>query len=285
MNKGTIKFFNSGKGFGFVTPDGGGADIFLPAATVTAAGVANVKPGQRVTFEQAPDKKGPKVVALQLLEEMVAKAPSPERVTVFCDPASDAAADVLDVIRAAGYQLQLVDCIAAPPNPEQLRHLSHLLSGSGQNLVRRHDPLFSTLQLDDRFIGDQEFWTAVVEHPSLINGPVLVLSGKARVCKTAQEAKLFFSKGGDLTPPKPKVLSPRIAALIRGESLAPAIPTTDDIEPRMMSQSPRSSSSVPPVAKLTEKPSRKVASKLPLVKASKKKAATKTVKKVIKRPK
>ena len=83
MTPGTIKFFNASKGFGFVTPDGGGADIFLPAATVAASGIAIVSPGQRVTFEQAADKKGPKAVTLQLLGEPVVKAPAPERVKVY----------------------------------------------------------------------------------------------------------------------------------------------------------------------------------------------------------
>src|ERR1700712_1241968 len=76
MTTGTIKFFSASKGFGFVTPDGGGADIFLPAAAVTTSGLVAVSPGQRVTFEHAPDKKGPKVITLQLLGETVAKAPA-----------------------------------------------------------------------------------------------------------------------------------------------------------------------------------------------------------------
>src|ERR1700744_4221767 len=108
MSTGTIKFFNAGKGFGFVTPDGGGADIFLPGAAATAAGIGNVKPGQPVSFEQAPDQKGPKIVSIQMLEPLAPKAPvvAAPRVTVYCDPASEAVADVLSTVRAAGYQLQ-----------------------------------------------------------------------------------------------------------------------------------------------------------------------------------
>lgn len=82
MTTGTIKFFNASKGIGFVTPDGGGADIFLPAATVTVSGIAIVSPGQRVTFEQAADKKGPKVVMLKLLGEPVARRGSGSRFIV-----------------------------------------------------------------------------------------------------------------------------------------------------------------------------------------------------------
>ena len=68
MPSGTIKFFNAGKGFGFVTPDVGDADIFLPAATVTASGLGSVKQGQRVTFEQTRIPKGPRSLRLSCWE-------------------------------------------------------------------------------------------------------------------------------------------------------------------------------------------------------------------------
>ena len=286
MTTGTIKFFNASKGFGFVTPDGGGADIFLPAATVTASGIAIVNPGQRVTFEQAPDKKGPKVVALQLLGETVVKAPAPgpERVKVYCDPSSDVVADILSVIRAAGYQLQLLDYITTPLGQEQLRALSHLLSGSGKSLVRRHDPLFSALQLDDRFIGDQDFWTAIAEHPALIDGPVLVLFGKARVCKSAKDAQQFLDRGGEAAAPKPKTLSPRIAALIRGEPLA-ALPKVEAPAPEPPPQPLKLSSPAHPVPEEPAKPKRKVAAKPRAAKVEKKKTATKSFGKPVKKPK
>ncbi len=225
MANGTIKFFNANKGFGFVTPDGGGADIFLPAAALTASGVAKIQPGQRVAFEQGPDKKGPKVIKLELVGEPIVKAApaSPaQRVVVYCDASSEAVADVLQVVHDGGVQVQLIDYTVTTPTPDQLRHLSHLLSGSGTSLVRRHDPLFSALLLDDRFISDQELWTAVAEHPTLINGPVLVLGGKARVCKTRDDAKAFLTNGGEALATKPKALSPRMAALIRGEVPATA---------------------------------------------------------------
>src|SRR5581483_5667988 len=75
MIKGTIKFFNKAKGFGFITPDDGSRDVFLPPATVTATGTARLRTGQRVTFEAEPDVKGPKAVKLQLLDEAPREMP------------------------------------------------------------------------------------------------------------------------------------------------------------------------------------------------------------------
>src|SRR5512135_2238276 len=286
MTTGTIKFFNASKGFGFVTPDGGGADVFLPAATVTAAGISIVSPGQRVTFEQAASKKGPKVVTLQLLGEPVVKAPAPEpeRVKVYCDPTSDVVADVLSVIRATGYQLQLLDYVTTPLSQDQLRHLSHLLSGSGASLVRRHDPLFSALQLDDRFIGDQDFWTAIAEHPTLINGPLLVLAGKARVCKSPEEARLFLVRGSAAAMPKPKALSPRLAALIRGEPLA-ALEQVGAIAPEPASRPLESSSIVRQVLEVPAEPKRNIVVKQRAAKTKTGKTVTKDSKSAKKKKK
>jgi len=67
MIKGTVKFFNNAKGFGFITPDDGGKDVFVPAATITQSGTPRLKAGQRISFETEPDKrgKGPKAINLQ----------------------------------------------------------------------------------------------------------------------------------------------------------------------------------------------------------------------------
>src|SRR4051812_29965022 len=115
MITGTIKFFNASKGFGFVTPDGGSADIFLPATAVTVAGLTTVKPGQRVAFEQAPDAKGPKIVSLKLVADapvpvpVPVPAPSPEQVTVYCDAGADTSAEVVDAVRDLGFAMTMQD--------------------------------------------------------------------------------------------------------------------------------------------------------------------------------
>ncbi|GGE48345.1 cold-shock protein [Marinicauda pacifica] len=70
MTTGTVKFFNTQKGFGFITPDDGGKDVFVHITAVQAAGLAGLDDGQRVSFETEPDQrgKGPKAVDLQLAD-------------------------------------------------------------------------------------------------------------------------------------------------------------------------------------------------------------------------
>ena len=65
---GTVKFFNQTKGYGFITPDQGGKDVFVHVTAVERSGIGNLDEGMRVSFDTEPDKrgKGPKAVNLQL---------------------------------------------------------------------------------------------------------------------------------------------------------------------------------------------------------------------------
>lgn len=59
MSKGTVKWFNSDKGFGFITPDDGGKDLFVHHSEVKASGGSGLKDGQKVEYEVGQSQKGP----------------------------------------------------------------------------------------------------------------------------------------------------------------------------------------------------------------------------------
>ncbi len=58
MAIGTVKFYNSAKGFGFIAPEGGGKDVFVHASAIEMAGMRELTEGQRVSFDLQPDAKG-----------------------------------------------------------------------------------------------------------------------------------------------------------------------------------------------------------------------------------
>lgn len=64
---GTVKFYNEQKGFGFIKPDGGGADVFVHVSAIERSGIGTLTEGARISFETEPDKrgKGPKAVNIQ----------------------------------------------------------------------------------------------------------------------------------------------------------------------------------------------------------------------------
>ena len=64
MTIGTVKFFNSSKGFGFISPEGGGKDVFVHASAVEAAGMRTLNEGQKVNFDIQQDARGAKAANL-----------------------------------------------------------------------------------------------------------------------------------------------------------------------------------------------------------------------------
>lgn len=58
MATGTVKWFNDAKGFGFITPDQGGEDLFAHFSAINASGFKTLKEGQQVTFEVTQGPKG-----------------------------------------------------------------------------------------------------------------------------------------------------------------------------------------------------------------------------------
>jgi cold shock protein len=60
MATGTVAKFFDEKGFGFITPDGGGKDVFVHFSDIKMQGRRSLAPGQRVTFDMASESKGPK---------------------------------------------------------------------------------------------------------------------------------------------------------------------------------------------------------------------------------
>ena len=55
---GTVKFFNAGKGYGFIAPDGGGQDAFVHITALEWAGLATLNKDDRVTYDLEADKRG-----------------------------------------------------------------------------------------------------------------------------------------------------------------------------------------------------------------------------------
>lgn len=67
MTQGTVKWFNSDKGFGFIAPDGGAGDVFVHYSEINGSGHRSLEENQRVQFEIQQGAKGPQAVGVTVV--------------------------------------------------------------------------------------------------------------------------------------------------------------------------------------------------------------------------
>ncbi len=66
--QGTVKWFNDTKGFGFITPSDGGADVFVHYSDIDGEGRKTLREGDRVEFETTQGERGPKATTVRTIE-------------------------------------------------------------------------------------------------------------------------------------------------------------------------------------------------------------------------
>ncbi len=64
---GKIKFYNKIKGFGFISPEDGSSDVYVPSSSLVASGLQNLSEGQRVSFDVRVDTRGSKAIDLKII--------------------------------------------------------------------------------------------------------------------------------------------------------------------------------------------------------------------------
>jgi cold shock protein len=67
MAVGTVKWFNAEKGFGFITPDGGGPDVFAHYSAIASSGFRSLNENQRVEFEVTQGQRGPQAANIRTI--------------------------------------------------------------------------------------------------------------------------------------------------------------------------------------------------------------------------
>jgi CspA family cold shock protein len=116
MGAGTIVRFDRGRGYGFVSPDAGGEDVFFHASLLDHSDVDQVRSGKRVEFRAVTSERGPKAVSMQLL---VARNDVPTVAALVAArqsrPATDAVRrledDLCDVLSTAEFGQEVVNVL------------------------------------------------------------------------------------------------------------------------------------------------------------------------------
>jgi arsenate reductase len=111
------------------------------------------------------------------------------QVTIYHNPNCGTSRNALAAIRAAGHEPRIVEYLKTPPTRAELKDLIARMNLTIRDIVRKKEPLFRELRLDERDVGEDELLDAMIENPILINRPIVVTDRAALLCRPSELVK------------------------------------------------------------------------------------------------
>jgi arsenate reductase len=100
-------------------------------------------------------------------------------VTIYHNPRCSKSRTTLKLLRDQDVQPEIIEYLKSPPNEAQLRELIDLLGISPRELLRKGEDAYKELGLKDKSLSDDTLIQAMLDHPKLIERPIVVANGKA----------------------------------------------------------------------------------------------------------
>lgn len=116
------------------------------------------------------------------------------QITIYHNPECGTSRNALAAIRAAGFEPHIVEYLKTPPTREELKTLAGRMGRTVRQLVRKREPLFTALRLDERDVGEDELLDAMIENPILINRPIVVTDTAVRLCRPSELVKTLIGQ-------------------------------------------------------------------------------------------
>lgn len=106
--------------------------------------------------------------------------------TIYHNPACGTSRNTLALLRGAGIEPTIIEYLKHPPSRQQLREIVAATGAGIRPLLREKEPIFKELGLDDPKWSDEELLDFVIEHPILLNRPIVVTPGGAKLCRPSE---------------------------------------------------------------------------------------------------
>jgi len=119
-------------------------------------------------------------------------------ITIYHNPNCGTSRNALFAIRAAGHEPQILEYLKMPLSRDAIAALANQMNVAVRSLVRRGEPLFRELGLDERDVTEDEMLDAMAQHPILLNRPIVAVQndGKTtvRLCRPSETVKALLAK-------------------------------------------------------------------------------------------
>ncbi|MGF6101610.1 arsenate reductase (glutaredoxin) [Enterobacter sp. A4] len=111
-----------------------------------------------------------------------------DAVKIYHNPRCSKSRDTLSLLKSNGVEPEVVLYLDTPPDAQTVRQLLHMLGmGSARELMRKKEDLYKSLNLDDSRLTETELVQAMVENPKLIERPIVVANGQARIGRPPED--------------------------------------------------------------------------------------------------
>ena len=109
--------------------------------------------------------------------------------TIYHNPACGTSRTVLALLRTSGIEPTVIEYLKTPPSRETLQALVTALGGSARTVLRAKGDLYEALGLADPKWSDTQLIDSMLQHPSLINRPIVVTPLGTRLCRPADTVR------------------------------------------------------------------------------------------------
>ncbi len=110
-------------------------------------------------------------------------------VTIYHNPKCGTSRNTLAFIRETGIEPEIIEYLKSPPTRERLVELLAAMGMSARDLLRRKGTPYDELKLDDPSLSEDQLIDAMMEHPILINRPIVVTPNAVKLCRPSETVR------------------------------------------------------------------------------------------------